>query len=444
MVESLRARLLIWHTSILAVVIVTFGGALCYLTWRARLMDVDAALTSRAGVLQRALRPVAEGAFDLILPVDPAEGETALPYHALWTGAGRLIDRTDPDLSLTPPTAVGVRTRAGHREHITRTATGEWVLVGRTLADVKNEVWALATTLLAVGGSVLVLSIGAGWLFAGRTLAPIDRISRTARQMIEGDFSARILVDHVETELGQVARALNDAFDRLQASIDRQRRFTADASHELRTPLATLSTELQWARGHERTPAEYRETLEVCARASTRMLSLVERLLALVRAEAGSTDRAVPVRLDALVGQVVQDLQPLASSRHVTMTLDAEAATTVGDPDPLLDAITNVVVNAIRYNVEGGRVSIVLRRADTDVELTVTDTGVGISADDLPRIFDPFFRADPARSRDAGGAGLGLAVTRAIVERHGGRIVCRSEPDRGTTMSIRLPTHAVA
>jgi signal transduction histidine kinase len=126
------------------------------------------------------------------------------------------------------------------------------------------------------------------------------------------------------------------------------------------------------------------------------------------------------------------------------MTVDAEASTTVGDPDRLLDAITNVVVNAIRYNVEGGRVSVVLRRRDTDAELTVTDTGVGISADDLPRIFDPFFRADPARSRDAGGAGLGLAVTRAVVERHGGRVACRSEPDRGTTISIRLPTQAVA
>jgi signal transduction histidine kinase len=260
--------------------------------------------------------------------------------------------------------------------------------------------------------------------------------------MIEGDLAARIPVDRVETELGQMARALNDAFDRLQASIDRQRRFTADASHELRTPLATLSTELQWAQAHERSPEEYRETLEVCARASGRMLSIVERLLALVRAEAGVVDRAVPVLLDALVEQVAGDLEPLASSRRVTLSTETAPVATTGDPDRLRDAVTNVVANAIRYNVDGGRVAVALRPVEDEVELTVTDTGVGIGPDDLPRIFDPFFRADPARSRDAGGAGLGLAVSRAIVERHGGRISCRSEPGRGTTMTIRLPAAA--
>jgi signal transduction histidine kinase len=444
MVESLRARLLIWHTSILAVVIVTFGGALCYLTWRARLIDMDAALMNRAVVLERGLHPATDGTFDLTLPAEAGAEDAPVPYHALWSRTGRLIDRTDPDLWLTPPRSPGVGTRAGHRTFAARTPTGEWILVGQSLADARAEVWALATTLLAVGLSVLALSIAGGWLFAGRTLAPIDRISRTARRMIDGDLSARIPVDRVETELGQMARALNAAFDRLQVSIDRQRRFTADASHELRTPLATLSTELQWARAHERSPAEYRDSLAVCVRASSRMLSIVERLLALVRAEAGVTDRAVPVRLDTLVEQVARDLQPLAVSRHVSLTAEAEPLVVTGDPERLLDAITNVVTNAIRYNLEGGHVSILLTRRDTDAELTVTDTGVGISSADLPRIFDPFFRADPARSRDAGGAGLGLAVTRAIVERHGGRVACRSEPDRGTTLCIRLPADAAA
>ena len=110
-----------------------------------------------------------------------------------------------------------------------------------------------------------------------------------------------------------------------------------------------------------------------------------------------------------------------------------------GDPDRLAEAVTNVVANAIQYNVDRGRVDVVLARRSGGAELSVSDTGMGIAVDDLPRVFDPFFRADPARSRDAGGAGLGLAVTRAIIERHGGSIACQSAPEVGTTVVMSLP-----
>jgi heavy metal sensor kinase len=440
MFESLRARLLVWYTAILAVVIAVFGAAVCYLAWRARVADVDGVLWARAHALAAALHPAAAGTFDLVLPAETTNGRTPSPLdHVLWNAAGHPIDRSNPELEVPMPATPGARTRAGRREVALAAESGVTVLVGRDLADVRAEVWALAGTIAPVGAAALALSLAGGWWLAGRALSPIDRISRTAREMVGGNFAARIPIDRVETELGHLARALNEAFDRLHASLERQQRFTADASHELRTPLATASTEIQWALAKERPPADYRAALEVCARQASRMQAVVERLLALARADAGaSQDRVVQVPLDAVVRSVVDDLAPLALAKRVSVDVDVAPVTVTGDPDRLTEAVTNVVANAIQYNRADGRVNVVLGRRSGGAELTVSDTGMGIAAEDLPRVFDPFFRADPARSRDAGGAGLGLAVTRTIVERHGGSITCRSTPDVGTTVTIEL------
>jgi signal transduction histidine kinase len=247
-------------------------------------------------------------------------------------------------------------------------------------------------------------------------------------------------VDNVETELGQLGRALNEAFDRLHASLVRQRRFTADASHELRTPLATISTEMQWALARPRQGAELRTSMEATARAAGRMQGVVERLLALAREESGEPlDATVPVGLDALVRETAAELSPLAAQHHLDIAIDSRPVAVVGDPDRLREALTHLVTNAIRYNVDRGRVQIRLRRAGDRAEIAVSDTGAGIAAADLGRVFDPFFRTDAARSRDAGGAGLGLAVARAIIRRHGGDVTCESELGRGTTMTVALP-----
>jgi two-component system, OmpR family, sensor kinase len=447
MFTSLRARLLAWYTAILAVVVVLFGAAVCYVAWRARLADIDARLKARAEALAAAVRPAPGGTFDLTLPPDSADaalrGDVPV-YHVLWTPEGAPIDRTDPALDVPVPAAAGARTRAGARELAVRSEAGPLVLTGQDLAALRGEIWSLAGMIALAGAAALGFALAGGWLVAARALAPIDRISRTARLMVEGDFNARIPIDRVETELGQVAGALNDAFDRLHASLERQRRFTADASHELRTPLATISTESQWALVRDRQPTEYRESLASCQRAAQRMQAVVERLLALARDESGAAaaDRAEPVRLDALVADVVRDVGPQASHLGIDLAIEAPAPVTViGDAGRLLDAVTNVVVNAVQYNVERGQVRITLAAGqDGTSVLRVADTGIGIPADALPRVFEPFFRADPARSRAAGGAGLGLAVARSIVERHGGRIRCTSEPGCGTEIVIELPS----
>ena len=403
-VRSLRARLLVWYTAILAVVIALFGGTVCYAAWRSRLAMVDARLTSHARLLADALQPAPDGTFDLVLPRGVSFGAAAdeqAMYHSLWTAAGDLIDRSDAAATVPRPAGAGARTRHGRREVTVAATTGAVVLAGLDLAPIRRDLWSLAGLIATVGLGALAISLAGGWLLVGRALAP------------------------------------------LHASLERQRRFTADASHELRTPLTAISTETQWVLARERTPEQYRESLETCQRAVARMESVVTRLLALARAEAHADgDRAVPVRLDDVVRRAVSDLTPLTRARGLTVTLTTPPTVVTGDPDRLLEAVSHVVTNAVHYNVDRGSVRISLGRDGDRAVLEVADTGVGIAGEDLGRVFEPFFRADPARGREAGGAGLGLAVARAIVRRHGGDITCDSRLHVGTAVVLRLPCPA--
>jgi signal transduction histidine kinase len=400
---ALRVHLLAWYTAILALVIALFGGTVCYLVWRAQLADIDVRLHARVRALSSALQPAPEDTFDLTLPAEDARvaaGEDHV-YYALWTARGDLIDRSTDVGAITRPDGPGVRTIGGRREVTMAAAHGVLILAGQDLSAARREVWSLAGLIASVGAGALALSLAGGWLLVGRALAP------------------------------------------LHASLQRQRRFTADASHELRTPLASISTEVQWALARDRTADEYRESLAICRRAADRMASVTTRLLALARAEAAEPDRTVPVALDDVVRRALDGVGPELRRRDITVTVTAAPLTVAGDPDRLLEAVSQVVSNAVQYNVDHGTVSIALREDRQRAVLEVTDTGVGIAASDLPRVFEPFFRADPARSREPGGAGLGLAVARAIVRGHGGEISCASRPDVGTAVIVRLPVSAV-
>jgi heavy metal sensor kinase len=443
--NSLRARLLLWHTSILALTVVVFGSAVCYLFWRSVLADLDNTLRTQAETVGRALQPAPSDTFNLELPTDDARdflSGSGTRYYAIWTAGGDLVDRSDPDLvvpAFEPPAA---RSRAGMREVAVRAAGGATVIVGQGTATLTSAVWSLAATIAGVGIAVLGFAVLSGWFLARRTLAPIARISETATAMAGGDLSARIAAGQTETELGQVALALNSAFDRLQFTLDQQRRFTADASHELRTPLSILAAEVEWARARPRGIEEYRASLDTCQRAADRMRGVVEGLLTLARADAGEVAlRHEPVSLRHLVQDVEALMRPLAAKRqiHLDTTGTVDDVQVRGDPDRLRELLTNLVSNAIHYNRADGRVDVSLWREESTACLQVTDTGIGIAPDDLSRVFDRFFRADRARSRESGGTGLGLAVTKWIVESHGGEIACSSDLGRGTRFLVRLP-----
>ncbi len=295
--------------------------------------------------------------------------------------------------------------------------------------------------MVLAGIATLVVAIFGGWFVAGRALAPIKRISQTARAMSEGDLNARIAVEHTESELEQVASTLNDAFDRLRLAVEQERRFTADASHELRTPISVLRAETEWALDRERTPQQYKDALTVGRRAALRMQDIVERLLALVRAEvAPDVQEPAPVAMRTLIDDVVAWLAPMAQERGVRLSVSGDPLTVNGDAEQLREALNNVVANAILYNKPGGSVTISTRESGAIARIEVVDTGIGIPAEAVPHVFDRFFRVDKARSRGDGRIGTWVSRLRApSSSRTAATSHARASPASARCSSYRSP-----
>jgi heavy metal sensor kinase len=299
----------------------------------------------------------------------------------------------------------------------------------------------------------LLLAGGGGWLLARRALRPVDQMTQAARRIEAEHLTQRLGGAEVNDELGRLARTLNEMLARLEAGFAQVRRFSADASHELRTPLTVLKGEIEVALRSPRDPAEYRRVLESTLEEVEAMARLVDELLLLSRADAGALRwESTPVELDHLVEELTKQGEILARPKQIRIAVTDMAPLIVqGDSQRLRQLLLNLVDNAVKYTPIGGQVSLGLRATTREgadgppreyAEIVVQDTGIGIPAEDLPRIFERFYRADPARSREAGGAGLGLCISKTIAEAHGGRIEVESTPGAGSTFRLLLPLAA--
>jgi heavy metal sensor kinase len=314
------------------------------------------------------------------------------------------------------------------------------VLVGRSIAEELAGLRRLAWELAGAGGVVLLLGLTGGWWVATRAIRPIEDISATAVKIAAGDLSQRISAADTDSELGRLAAVLNSTFARLDAAFAQQRQFTSDAAHELRTPITVMLAQTQTVLNRERGAAEYRATVETCQRAAQRMRKLTEALLELARLDAGQeTLKRVPFDLSKTVSDCGELMAPLADARRLKIHCAVPALPCVGDPERMGQVITNLLGNAIEYSQESGEVRITGERQSGAVILSVSDSGPGIAAEDLPRIFERFYRADKARSGNGGHTGLGLAISKAIVEAHGGSLEAASRPGAGATFTVRLP-----
>jgi heavy metal sensor kinase len=288
----------------------------------------------------------------------------------------------------------------------------------------------------------LLLASAAGYWVSRRALAPVTAITDTARSITVENLTQRLEVPPTDDELARLSATLNDMIARLESSFRRISQFTADASHELRTPLAVMRTTAEVALRARADDAERTAALEQIVAEVGRTSYLVENLLQLAKADSGN-ERLAKGQVDvvALAREAATEIEVLAKTKGIRIAseLPNGAVHVHGDSRALRQLLLILLDNAVKYTPAGGRIEIAIADTDAHASLSVRDTGIGIPAEDVPHIFDRFYRVDRARSRAQGGAGLGLAIGRWIAEAHGGGIFVESELERGSVFSVRLP-----
>jgi heavy metal sensor kinase len=304
-----------------------------------------------------------------------------------------------------------------------------------------TELRELRQAFFIVGPAILAIATLGGYRLARRSLDPVDQMTRAAARISASRLEDRLSTGNPNDELGRLAATLNAMIDRLEHSLTELRAFTADAAHEFRTPLTVIRNAAEVALMSARSSDYYEKCLNGILEETARLTALSNQLLVLAREDAG-LDRQSDAVLNwsQLVQSIVDDLDPLFEERCLTVEpSEWPVAFVRGDAERLRRVLLNLFDNAIKYTPVGGHIAVRLELASHVTILTISDTGVGIPAEDLSRVFERFFRSDASRTRETGGSGLGLAICKAIIERHDGTIHVVSEAGTGTTVRIELP-----
>ena len=307
---------------------------------------------------------------------------------------------------------------------------------------VGREVLSRLLTIFSILTPVVVfLALAGGWFITGAILNPVRRISQTAKRITAENLGARIPPRAVDDELGELITTMNGMIGRLQESFGQMRQFLMNVAHELRTPLTIIKGESELALSRQLTQDEARELLSSHLRESVRMSRIVDELLLLAKAEAGQiTLDKTRVNLDRLLADLHEDALILAAGQELTVSLGSNPPLVVtGDQARLRQLLRILLTNAIQYTEPGGTIRIESGRTDRDAEIRIIDDGIGIPAESLDRIFEPFFRTDAARDRSHSGSGLGLPIARWIAHSHHGEIRVQSSIGTGSRFTVVLP-----
>ena len=451
----IRIRLALWYSLVVFLTLVGAGVSVLWLQARLGMAQVDdelaAAAVAVAGVLQNEL----DEGLSVVDAVNDMMGELKL------TRAGFAIVAADGAvLGVRPadhPRLGDAELSAAGEAPVTHASAGASVRVRTTpfvspAAHLRIVTWASLVPLHAerrtlqramlLGIPLAVLLSVLGGLGVGRrALSPLADMARQAEVMGGADHGARLTIANPRDELGTVGRAFNGVLDRLSASMHQQRAFMADASHQLRTPVSVIRTAAQVTLDRAtRSEAEYRESLDVIAGQAQRLTKMVDDMFVLARVDAGARPlQLTPMYLEETIVDVVSACRVLAATRDVELAVESTGeAPFVGDEHLIRQLLMNLIENAIRHTPHRGIVQITLAAATGAWSIEVADSGPGIAAADVDRIFDRFVRLDGAGSE--AGAGLGLPIARWIAEAHRGTLVLRTTGPGGSRFLVTLPT----
>jgi two-component system, OmpR family, sensor histidine kinase ArlS len=449
LLKTIKFRMTVWYLVAILLLLVVFGTIAYFMLRKNLYRNLDEGLRARVAELENSIAvennqiSFEEKFNDLVLIYD-ADGALSqrlgpnvrfanieeMVQQALFGQAGYLTAET------TEGQEVRLYAAPFNLDSRTRIA----VIVGRLTREIRDVLSIFRGVIIYSALGVLILAGVGGMFLADRTLKPVEHITDIAREIGEGDLSRRIDIQS-EDEMGRLAATLNWMISRLEEAFQKQRQFAADASHELRTPLAIIQAESSLALDRRRTQAEYKRSLELVSSEVTYMSEIIGKLLLLAREEAGTEPiNFQDVNVKDLISELSSDLETLAQEKGVVFSVGPLDDLTVrGDRFKLRQLFLNILDNAIRYTPSGGTVSSSLMRKNGNALVSVSDTGMGIPAEDLPYIFDRFYRVDKARSRADGGLGLGLAIASSIARLHGGGIEVESEVGKGSTFYVSLP-----
>lgn len=309
------------------------------------------------------------------------------------------------------------------------------LLPSQPIQQVKRDFYSesvLAMLFIIAGGGFFT------WYIAGKTLVPVKELSVQIKNITVHNLAKEIDVPSTKDEIADLTASFNEMAGRISEAFESQRRFSASAAHELRTPLAVLQTKLDVFRKKRlHSTEEYEGLINVITAQTERLSNLIKDLLNMTYVEENYINEEVDLALE--LSDILEELQPIADQRNISLELKGETSTLYGNGSLLQRAFYNLIENAIKYSTPGGRVLVNLVTLNNTTVITVADTGVGIPDSMKAHIFEPFFRVDKSRSRELGGAGLGLSIVKTILDNHGGSIIVKDNKPKGTIFQVTFP-----
>lgn len=462
--RSLKFQLVAWYVALLTACFVALGGASYFALYNSLVNALtDAQMRRARQVSQLVADHFSKGTEKQLAEV--IESRYAPAVNGRYVRVSRkngesLYQSSEPadhsfdSATVPPPVWPGgvegssqVQLGAGHKllvaAHRLQMQGGEAILIeaGAPMESIQIEMRKWVGSLSWMLPVVAIVALGGGYLLVRRALAAVDEIAASAQRISSHNLSERLPVPNTGDELERLSRALNHMIERLEAAFQHSRRFVADASHELRTPLTVLRGEIEGCVQDPALAEECRVRLGSALEEVERLALIVEGLFAISRLDAGES-QGKWARFDfaELVSATSEQMSLLAEDKEIKVAGEYTPGLIVeGDKARMKQVVVNLLDNAFKYTPRGGQVKLTVARKGSEAVLEVADTGIGIPQNALPRVFDRFFRVDDARSRELGGAGLGLSIVKSICSAHHGRVEATSTEGKGSCFRVELP-----